>query len=438
MWNEQKQISSLQRKLLLNLLVAFAVLSLCSGSVSAAIFTVVNQEQFRHALQQSADNKENDEIHIAQGAVIQPEPYHREIGRSLRIAGGYDADFVGRTPPADKGGEPSGSLSAPTNENPPPQLSTSGPLPSLSVVPKDIESITAGGLGESGGVEAVLGVPGYLWRHGCGPTAVGMVAGFFDALGFPDLFPGAATSQTEGVQQGIASQRSSAPYGHYEDYSLPIDSSGSIQADRSQTGGAHTSDSIADFMRTSWSIDAMRYGWSYNNQIAPSLVSYAALKNSAYLVSASDYYMQYSPSLTWSVLTTEIDNGRPMVFLVDSDANGGTDHFVTVVGYRDTPTQQYGCLDTWAPAEVVRWENFLPMASGRSFGIYGGTSFTFSILPVRGDINKDGTVNLTDVIVGLQVVAGKTPAVVGAGGDVNADGKIGLEEVIYDLAVITY
>ncbi len=263
-----------------------------------------------------------------------------------------------------------------------------------------------------------------------------MIAGYYDAKGFPDLFTGAAAVQTEAVQQGIASQRSSVPYGHYEDYSLPMDSSGNIQADRSETGGAHTSDSLADFMRTSWSVDDMPYGWSWSDMIAPSLLSYAALKNSSYLVTATDYYMQGSPTLTWSVLTAEIDNGRPMVFLVDSDADGWTDHFVAVVGYRDTPTRQYGCLDTWAPAEVVRWEDFQPMASGQSFGIFGATSFSFPAIFARGDINADGDVNLTDVVLGLQIVAGMTASGVVTSGDVNGDGKIGIEEVVYDLGNI--
>jgi len=64
-----------------------------------------------------------------------------------------------------------------------------------------------------------------------------------------------------------------------------------------------------------------------------------------------------------------------MVFLVDSDGDGGTDHFVTVVGYAETPAQQYGCLDTWYPAEEVRWCNFLQMAGGRPWGIYKGWTF---------------------------------------------------------------
>ena len=32
--------------------------------------------------------------------------------------------------------------------------------------------------------------------------------------------------------------------------------------------GAHTSDSVADFMHTSWSADGNYYGWSWSNYIS--------------------------------------------------------------------------------------------------------------------------------------------------------------------------
>ena len=65
-----------------------------------------------------------------------------------------------------------------------------------------------------------------------------------------------------------------------------------------------------------------------------------------------------------------------MVFLVDTNGNGSTDHFVTVIGYDDS-THSYGCLDTWGSA--VRWETFAPLASGQGWGIWGGITFQISI-----------------------------------------------------------
>ena len=59
-----------------------------------------------------------------------------------------------------------------------PQQSTTGPEPPAGVKPAEKDDrplkITDNQLS---------GVPGYAWRHGCGPTAVGMVVGYYDGNG---------------------------------------------------------------------------------------------------------------------------------------------------------------------------------------------------------------------------------------------------------------
>jgi len=50
-----------------------------------------------------------------------------------------------------------------------------------------------------------------------------------------------------------------------------------------------------------------------------------------------------------------------------------------------------------------------------------------------GDINGDGSIDLKDVIVGLQVLTDSDPTGVTTASDVNDDAKVGLEEVIFDL-----
>ena len=53
----------------------------------------------------------------------------------------------------------------------------------------------------------------------------------------------------------------------------------------------------------------------------------------------------------------------------------------------------------------------------------------------RADLNRDGVVDLTDVLLGLQVVAGSTPTLplVAVDIDVDNDGKIGMAEVLHVL-----
>jgi len=206
-----------------------------------------------------------------------------------------------------------------------------------------------------------------------------MVVGYYDMNGCPNLIPGNAYSDIEDVSQAIASQGGSGNPQHYEDYSLPLDTSTpGILADKSAppAGDEHADNCLADFMHTSWSSDSLRYGWSYSNMISVSWLGYVSLVAPQYQASAENY-SSYKP-ITWEIFTTEIDNSRPMVFLVDTDGNGATDHFVPAFGYRiDDETQEYACWDTWyAP---IRWEPFRSMASGRPWGIWGGTRLAITV-----------------------------------------------------------
>jgi len=278
------------------------------------------------------------------------------------------------------------------------QQSKTGPAPPPGVAEKVRE------LGALSEVQ-LSSVPPYSWRHGCGPTAVGMVVGYYDTEGCSDLIPGDASSQTDAVNQAIASGGDSSnpnPPGseeHYEDYSRPEDSFSNLLTDDYITQGrpAHSDNCIADYMDTSKSTRSNYYGQSWSSDVGPSFVSYVNQQNPGYGPSYQQYQM--GSTLTWSVLTTEIDNDRPMVFLVDTDADGGTDHFVTIVGYRDTPSQQYGCLDTWPPADVVRWCDFEQMSGGQPWGIWGGWSFSLEEIPSGDSYEPDDSYSQANEIL---------------------------------------
>jgi hypothetical protein len=60
------------------------------------------------------------------------------------------------------------------------------------------------------------------------------------------------------------------------------------------------------------------------------------------------------------------------------------------------------------------------------------------LVPIPGDCNGDGDVNLADAILALQILAGIEPiSTCNTEADVNADAKIGLEEVIYILQTVS-
>lgn len=260
---------------------------------------------------------------------------------------------------------------------PPDAQSTTGPLPPpglhASEVPVDTQAAVV-----------IPGVPSYEWRHGCGPTAVGMVLGYWDGMGYAALVDGSASSQTSDVNRMIASGDGAGDVAtNYTDYCLPMDSGGPIQPDRSEPpeGDEHPDHCVADFMLTSQSARGNEYGWSYLSDCERAMTDYVDwLGRPDYLATTRRYYMYYTPQLTWDVFRAEIDAGRPMVFLVDSypsNGDGWTDHFVTAVGY-DDDTHTYGFYDTYDHS--VHWRTFASMAYGQPWGIYSGIAFQPSIV----------------------------------------------------------
>ena len=237
-----------------------------------------------------------------------------------------------------------------------------GPLPNQSQAWDGYQMQSSGEPAGGGIIKTIANVPAYIWTHGCGPTAAGMVMGYWDLHGYPNLVPGDATTQTTAVNDMIANAQ------HYNDYSVPLDGFGNIMADKSSTGGAHASNCIGDYMRTSWSSLALPYGWSGFGDVDSAMDSYANQRGYAGATVAEETWGAF----TWSDLVGQIDAGRPMVFLVDSDGNGGTDHFVPIIGY-DTGTTRYACYDTWDTS--IHWYDFRAMSSSYAWGIFGATYF---------------------------------------------------------------
>jgi hypothetical protein len=86
-------------------------------------------------------------------------------------------------------------------------------------------------------------------------------------------------------------------------------------------------------------------------------------------------------------------------------------------------------------------ENYMAAATlGQAFPIGPSLSenyvlqagFWFSVF-MKGDVNGDGIIDLADLVLSLQLLAGMSVSDVHRGADVNADGRIGLEEALYIL-----
>jgi len=262
--------------------------------------------------------------------------------------------------------------------------STTGPFP-----PKGVNTIGHISDGKNVTVQQVIaGVPTYLWHHGCAPTSVGMVLGYYDMHGFPNLIPGNSSTQTTDVNTAIASTE------NYNDYGSPEDSYPNLLPDLSEppSGDEHINNCLADYMFTSQSHVSNYYGWSWSSDIGPAWLDYI------YYDSDPNYTGTCTPydfmSFPWDSLVHNVNNNHPMVFLVDTDGDGYTDHFVCVVGYKtDTGVNYYGCYDTWDTN--LHWYQYLPIASGTAWGVYGSYTFGISDISRINEYNNDPSLSLS-------------------------------------------
>ena len=293
--------------------------------------------------------------------------------------------------------------------------STTGPKPPADTIKREFPPLIPSS------VVTIPNVPAYIWHNGCGPTAAGMVLGYWDVMGFDNLVPGSAATQTAAVNSMISST------GNYNDYCLPIDEPPDpVKPDKSElpAGDEHTNDSISDFMKTSQSYSNNYYGWGWYSDMVSGFTGYVSTAAPGYSTIVTN--LEWG-ALTWENFKFEIDSGRPVVLLVDTDANGGTDHFVTAIGYSDEEgLNTYACFDTWDAD--VHWYEFAQMESGQSWGIHGSTFFQIhdtsiddkqvflplilnnhssTPLGIHGQVKQNGT-NTSDVPLDLRFYNGSS------------------------------
>lgn len=219
----------------------------------------------------------------------------------------------------------------------------------------------------------IPGVPAYIWHHGSGPTAAGMVIGYWDGQGYSDLVPGDASTQTPAVNEVIASE---GPASNYTDYCEPRDDGGPPIADLSEPppGDEHEDECLADYMKTSQSFYTNWYGHSWFTHVGPALRDYVRqVFGPGNYAGVTTNLRALDGSMSWDNLRAEIDAGRPLILLVDETGEGDM-RFVTAVGYGTLgQTQRYACYNT-IDADL-HWYEFALMAPGQPWGISDGVTF---------------------------------------------------------------
>jgi hypothetical protein len=224
----------------------------------------------------------------------------------------------------------------------------------------------------------IYDVPAYNWYHGCGPTAAASIFGYYDLNGYDNLFDVTGWDDvklTANVQEHISSTA------HNTFYNPTPDLSGAPPADIS----------IADFYHTSE--DPLRYGASYLSYSDDAFIGYANYRGYDDWTAWNESYGAF----TWNDLVNEIDNGRPLMFGVDSRGDGSIDHAVPVLGY-DTEHMQYGLYTTWTENETIEWYNFQGMSGQYRWGV---GSATFIIPGVKDVIVVPEPSTLLLMVTGL-------------------------------------
>ena len=211
---------------------------------------------------------------------------------------------------------------------------------------------------------SLSGVPSYGWYHGCSPTSIGMIMGYWDVNGYPNLFnaQGSLVYSESNVQDQISSPA------HNSKYDPTPDISDSILPVPPKT-------SIADFLGTS--VDPLAFGDTYIDEGAAS-VAYANYRGYA-LTYTNNYY-----STTWSTLVSEINAGKPILFYVDSNGDGYVDHAVPAIGYNTDYNglgPYYECYTTASEGEAPVWYKFQPEVAGQPYGVYGAVQLDLQPVP---------------------------------------------------------
>lgn len=176
----------------------------------------------------------------------------------------------------------------------------------LDAQPQPIISLSENIIAEN----KVESVPSYDWQDGCGPTAIGMLVGYWNTK--INLFDGAYRDMVSSPE-------------HWNDYAYPVDTD-SIQPDKSEhpPGDEHQDNSIADFLKTSQSRYGLKYGVTDYSNIVSGLENYVTSRGYSATVKTVNNDML-------SVFKSEIDAGRPVALLVN--VGDVPNHLVVGIGY---------------------------------------------------------------------------------------------------------
>jgi hypothetical protein len=197
--------------------------------------------------------------------------------------------------------------------------------------PLDAVSISPDAATRVLGANPITGVPTYEWYYGCGPTAGGMVIGYWDGKpGYGNLFYGDASVQTPATDAMIASQ-AHITAGAENGYTY-----GDWHNSASYPNHEANPDCIADYMHV---VDA---GCNYTD-VGPGLEAYVEWDNPTTPINESYEATAglkedplFGGSLSYADLKAEIDADRPVILGVHTYLSPNWwGHAIVAYGYQD-------------------------------------------------------------------------------------------------------
>lgn len=235
----------------------------------------------------------------------------------------------------------------------------------------------------------VSGVPNYEWYHGCGPTTLGMIVGYWDTMRFNDLVPWDTSEQDSDVNSMIASAEHISDYAWFPDGLEGQDDAQPILIPDASEGALgripHDDNSIADFMHTSFSKDLCAWGEGLPKYIVSGFTGYVSSVSPHLDGTETDKYTPSAKevtgkSLAWSYVTRQLKQ-RPMAFLIDMNGDHKLDHLAPVMGYCAIgKSKLYAFYSTWD--NTIWWANFELMSQTTFFGVHA--VYEFNIVQASG------------------------------------------------------
>lgn len=227
----------------------------------------------------------------------------------------------------------------------------------ISVTAKNASTLTQTVIGG-----AVLSdAPNYRWHYGCSPTTAGAMIGYWDSKpGYDNMVAGDASTQTQAVDDMIASQQHITA-GTENGYTY-----GTYENSASYPNHESNPDCLADFMHT---VD----GGTYLSNMSSGIENYIAWDNpsttinESYQSTVQSYDDPYwGGTFSYDLLKNEIDADRPMMLNVFTYCEWEVDpswygHSIMAYGYQDNMFELFpaggssniivpgvAIMDTWA------------------------------------------------------------------------------------------